>query len=344
MRNRFFKTCIPALCTAVTAAALLVGCAENGLPAWQSCPIGAQFAYGIRSEAEALISPIVEESVGAIFLDNRDDIFVEDQICVNNTSYVIPAALQQTILDTMAEYKFVTSFYVIDLETHASFAYNPQKDFECASTIKAPYALFLAKQIEADVLSLDDILTYEERHYAEGSGSTQFSEYGTLFTVKAMFYRLLYNSDNVAYYMLSEYGGVDGFNEMVADLGWSSAHTITNRDHWCDVTPQELALVWQEIYNYRDTCAEGQLLWSYLTSNLYNEFEVAMPEYSGSAHKSGWGYNGYHEAGIVFGRRNYICVVMTETGFKNDCLHRTIRNLDNVINDYDVWLKNQNSQ
>lgn len=320
---------------------LLSGCVQQRTegPVWQYYPIGAQFTYGIRSNTHQTLSPIVEESVGAIFLDNKHDVFVEDQISVNNTAYQIPQVLQDELLNTMAEYKFETSFYVIDLETRASFAYNPQKYFECASTIKAPYALYLAKQLEAGVIALDDILEYKEHHFAEGSGSTQFSEFGTLFTLKAMLYRLLYNSDNVAYYMLSEHAGYDGFNEMVTEMGW--VNTISRRDHWVDITPQDLANVWLEIYDYRDTCDEGRLLWTYLTTNLYNEFQVAMPEYSGSAHKSGWGYNGYHEAGIVFGRRTYLCIVMTETGDKNNCLHRTIRNLDNVINDYDIWLKNQ---
>ena len=332
------------LCAALALCAILFSFSGCGFertegPVWQYCPIGAQFTYGIRSDTLQTISPIVEETVGAIFLDNKHDIFTEDQISVNNTSYEIPQVLQDALLNTMAEYKFETSFYVIDLETRASFAYNPQKYFECASTIKAPYTLYLARQLEAGVISLDDILEYKEHHFAEGSGSTQFSEFGTLFTLKAMLYRLLYNSDNVAYYMLSEHAGYDGFNEMVSEMGW--VNTISKRDHWVDITPQDLANVWLEIYDYRDACDEGRLLWTYLTTNLYNEFQVAMPEYTGSAHKSGWGFNGYHEAGIVFGRRTYLCIVMTETGNKNNCLHRTIRNLDDVINDYDIWLKNQ---
>ena len=281
------------------------GCAAEVTdgPVWQYSPLGTQMAYGIRTESMKTMAPIVEETVGALFLDNKHDVFVEDQISVNNTSYEIPKVLQDALLDTMAEYKFETSFYVIDLETRASFAYNPQKYFECASTIKAPYALFLSKQLEAGIVSLDDVLEYKEHHKTDGSGSTQFSEFGTLFTLKALLYRLLYNSDNVAYYMLSEYTRLEGFNEMTAELGWTQ--TVSLRDHWCDITPQELANVWLEIYDYRDKCDEGRLLWTYLTTNLYNEFQVAMPEYTGSAHKSGWGYNGYHEAGVVFGRRNY---------------------------------------
>ncbi|MBQ8576429.1 MAG: serine hydrolase [Clostridia bacterium] len=330
---------VPVLCAAVTA--LLTGCTAEALPAWQGCPIGAQFEYGIRSAQLTVLSPVVEETTGGMFLDNREDVFTENEICVNNSSYEVPDTIKSTILDTMAEYNFETSFYVIDLETHTSFGYNPQNAYDSASTIKVAFALYLAKEIERGRLSLGDILTYEERHYATGSGSTQESVYGTQFTVKALFYRMIYNSDNVAYYMLAEYAGEDGFNEMVTSLGWE--HTISAKDHWCDVTPQELAIIWQEIYEYKDTCDEGRLLWTYLTTNLYNEFEVEMPEYE-SAHKSGWGYNGYHESGIVFGARSYICVVMTGTGNKNNCLHRTIRNLDNLMIDYDTWLKNQKTE
>ena len=122
--------------TAVLLCAVLfclVGCtAETDGPVWEGYPIGRQFTYGIRTETLSALSPIVEETVGAMFLDNRHDVVVEDQICVNNTSYEIPMVLQDALLETMAEYKFETSFYVIDLETHASFAYNPQIYFECA--------------------------------------------------------------------------------------------------------------------------------------------------------------------------------------------------------------------
>lgn len=339
MKNHVLKKRMTALLSAaVLSAGILTGCDTEAVPAWMGCPIGAQFTYGVRCAPMTALTPVVEEITGGIFLDNRDDVFEEDKICVNNSAYQVPENLQSKLLDTMAEYSFETSFYVIDLETHASIAYNPQHAFDSASTIKVAFALYLAKEIEAGRCSLSDILTYEERHYATGSGSTQESVFGTQFTVKALFYRMIYNSDNVAYYMLAEYAGEEGFNEMVTSMGWE--HTISKKDHWCDVTPQELAMIWQEIYDYKDTCAEGELLWTYLTTNLYNEFKEEMPEYE-SAHKSGWGYHGYHESGIVFGKRSYICVVMTGTGNKNNCLHRTIRNLDHVIIDYDTWLTAQ---
>ncbi len=329
----FVGFCLTAFC--------LAACSSDMLPPYADCPIGAQLTYGIRSEAMDVILPIVEETAGCAFIDNRGDVFEEGVIGVNNSSYVLPSSLENALWTTMDAYDFVTGFYVIDLETHMSFGLNVDKDFSAASTVKAGYALYLVKQLIAGNVALDDILEYKEQHYCTGSGSTQYSEYGTLFTLKALFYRMIFNSDNVAYYMLADYTGVDGFNEMLESLGIDSR--VTRLDHWCDFSPRDLAAIWLEIYKIKDTSAEGQLLWTYLTTNLYNEFDVAMPEYEGrgSAHKSGWNHYGYHESGIVFGPRAYICVVMTETGLKNDCLHRTIRNIDNVMKDYDRWLNQQ---
>ena len=331
----------PVLLAAIAAGMLSVGCGANGLPPWENYPVGQQQAYVVRSEMPVPSLPITEEKTGAIFLDNKHDTFEEGVISVNNSSYEIPQKLIDAVWDTMAEYRFETGFYVIDLETRMSFGLNVDHEYSAASTVKAPYALYVAKQLDAGAIALDDILEYREEHYCTGSGSTQYSEYGTLFTLKALFYRMLYNSDNVAYYMLSQYTGVDGFNEMLSSLGINSS--VTRLDHWCDMTPRDLATIWSEIWDFKDTCESGQLLWKYLTTNLYNEFDVAMPEFEPNecAHKSGWNHYGYHESGIVSAKRQYICVVMTATGNRNDCLHRTIRNLDNIMNDYDTWLKNQ---
>lgn len=320
---------------------LLSGCGETGALPWDYYPLGTQFLYGSRSPMMAAIHPLVEETAGSQFVDNTNDTFEEGVVTVNNSSYEIPQSLLDALWDTMNEYKFITGFYVIDMDSRMSFGLNVDMKFSAASTVKSGYALYLTKQLIAGTVTLGDILEYKEHHYCTGSGSTQYSEYGTLFTLKALFYRMLYNSDNVAYYMLSEHTGLEGFNEMMNAMEIDAKVSWLN--HWCDFSPRDLAKIWLEIYDMKDDTPEGKLLWTYLTTNLYNEFDVAMPEYegNGSAHKSGWNHQGYHESGIVYGAREYLCVVMTNTGNKNDCLHRTIRNIDNIMKDYDIWLTNQ---
>ncbi|MBO4228804.1 MAG: serine hydrolase [Clostridia bacterium] len=330
------------ICTG-TAALLcllfLVSCGEPALP-YEAFPVGSRFERGERSAWSPVLSPVVEETTGYLYIDNLDDTFVDGEVTVNHSDYEIPPQLLARLLDTMAEYSFKTSFYVIDLETRMSFGLDVDHAFSAASTVKAPFSVFLTREQEKGTVTLGDLLEYQERFKVDGSGDTKNSIPGTLFTLKALFYRMLYNSDNVAYLMLVDHTGEEGFNEYLAEI--ECPDHVTRLNHWINITPRNLARVWCDIWNMKDRSEYGKLLWEYLTTNQYNDLEVALPEYAPNcAHKSGWNTRGYHESGVVFGVRTYICVVMTETGYRNDCIYQTIRNLDNIMKDYDIWLKNR---
>jgi len=269
---------------------------------------------------------------------NKDDTFEPDVVTVNNSDFRVSEARLAEMQEIFDDYRFKTSFYIIDLESGASIGYNADKVHSAASTVKAGFAMYCFKQIAAGNAKYNDTMKYEEKHFIKGSGSTQDSVFGTVFTIKALLYRQLYNSDNVAHLMLVDFFGYDGYNQMMNDLGVE--HTIGRASKYGDFTPQELGLIWQEIYNFKDTCEEGKLFWEYLTSNLYNEIDVALDEkYPETAHKSGWNSKGYHEAGIVMAERPYVVVVMTETGNRNNCLHRTIEFCDNLMMDFTDFTK-----
>lgn len=279
--------------------------------------------------------PVIELPPEPIF--NKDDTFEPDVVTVNNSDFVVSDERLAEMEEIFKKYRFDTSFYIIDLESQASIGLNADKVHSAASTVKAGFALYCFKQIAAGNARYNDTMKYEERHFLKGSGSTQNSVYGTVFTIKALLYRQLYNSDNVAHLMLVDFFGYDGYNEMVQSLGVEN--TIGRSSKFGDYTPQELGLIWQEIYNFKDTCDEGALLWEYLTTNLYNELRTELEdEYEVLAHKSGWNSRGYHEAGIVMSERPYVVVVMTETGNRNSCLHQTIRLCDNIMKDFDAYM------
>ncbi len=270
---------------------------------------------------------------------NKNDVFEPDVVTVNNSDFFVSDDRLAEMYDIFDDYKFDTSFYIIDLESGASIGLNADKVHSAASTVKAGFALYCYKQIAAGNASYKDVMRYEERHFLKGSGDTQNSVYGTAFTIKVLLHRQLYNSDNVAHLMLCDFFGIDGYNEMVTELGVKNL--LTKKSKFGDFTPQELGLIWQEIYNFKDTCEEGAQLWEELTTNLYNELELELGEdYDVLAHKSGWNSKGYHEAGIVMAERPYVVVVMTETGNKNNCLHKTIRFCDNVMKDFTEYMKN----
>lgn len=268
------------------------------------------------------------------FVFHRNDTFDGEGIIVNNSDYTIPEKISSEMFDHINSGRQNAGFYVIDINTEMSFGYNADYEFFSASTIKAGYALFCFKEISKGNATFTDVVKYEKKHYISGSGSTQRSVYGTLFTVKVLLYRMLYESDNIAYYMLIDKFGLDGYNNMVTNLGCTN--TLSASSKWGNLSPHELGLIWEEIYYFRDTCEEGALLWKYLTENLFNEIKTSLPEYDIVAHKSGWSDNACHDAGVVMSDTPYIVIVMSENYSYHSYIHKIIKYIDKIMKDYNA--------
>lgn len=322
---------------AVTAL-ILVSCADNKYTdgyGVDSIHVNVPLVNVVRQETTAA------EETTTLDLNHAEDEFIEELITVNHSEYAVSDYQYEQLLSILENYKFDVGFYAIDLVTQMSIGYNADQKFTTASTVKAGYALYCFKEIMAGNAELSDCMTYRQKHFISGSGSTQNSVYGTIFTIKVLLYRLLYNSDNVAYYMLLDFFGYDAYNEMMKELGCE--HELSSKNKWGEYSAHELGLIWKEIYKFKDTCEEGEMLWEYLTGNLYNEIKEELPQYETVAHKSGWGTDGYHEAGIIYHDKPYIVVVMTGTGYKNSCLYELIAYIDGLMIDYNKWSENTNN-
>lgn len=327
--------------TAVLVCGALVSCEEynigNTLPVACDVPQNGTRDYRMQE-----LDNINEWEAGSIIFQNKDDRFDPGIIQVCNSRYTVSESLAESIIECAESYGFLSGFYLIDTKTKMSCGYNADEPFFSASTVKAGYALYCFKEIQKGNGSLDETMKYSGKYKIGGSGSTQYSEFGTVFTIDTLLYRVIYNSDNVAYYMLLDRFGIDGYNEMVKSLGVN--HFITEESRWGDLSPHELGLIWQEIYRFRDTCEEGQRLWELLTTNEYNEIKIELTEYSTIAHKSGWGRPGYHDAGVVCCENDYIIVVMTDTQKKNNCFYKLVRYADTIMQDYAAWCDSQEEQ
>lgn len=280
---------------------------------------------------------ILQSDAGTAIFDNRYDAFAPGYVIVNNSDYTVKEETVDRIFSDLEAYRYMSGFYAIDLETRMSVGYNADEKFFTASTVKAGYALYCFKSIASGNGSYTDTVKFQRKHTCEGSGSIQRSEFGTAYTIKNLLYHMIYESDNCAYYMLIDYFGLDGYNEMVKGLGVD--HVLTPESKWGYLSPHELGLIWNEIYNFRDECEEGALLWRYLTTNQFNELAVELTEYSVIAHKSGWGYPGYHDSGVVCAEHDYVIVVMTDTSKKNYCFYELTRRVDDIMRDYWNWLE-----
>lgn len=278
---------------------------------------------------------------------HADDRFVTDKITSNHTEYFVTEASQNRYFNGVLgrdNNKFNLGFYVLDLETGASFGYNSRGRFPPACTIKAGYALFVCRQIAKGEGSFEETMVYEGKHYVKGTSTIRKLGLGAELTVYQLIEHMLYESDNIAYYMLIDRFGYDGYNELMEQLGVINRIGVGNR--WSPLSPLDLGLIWQEIYNFRDECPEGRFLWEQLTTNNLNDIRIALEDYGNVyydviAHKSGWSENAYGDAGLVVSDHPYIIVVMTDSDVKPYAFFSTVVWLDKLMKNYHEWYDEQ---
>lgn len=282
--------------------------------------IGVFTVYGIIEELNQEISCNVEVLSKRLFSFDiiRDDTFIANKIIVNNSDYVVPDDIADKIYNIIDENNIVTGFYAISLKDYTTIGYNAYLSFHTASTVKAPYALYLMKEINKGEKSLDDRFAYQEKHWEKSSGQIKLFPYGTEFTINDILYYMIHISDNTAYYMIKDYCKYPGYNEMLEELGCQQ--WMSDWVNWGMFTPHDLAVIWNEIYNFSFECEEGDILLNLLIDAKYNFIKEALNDYTKVAHKSGFNDNGYHDAAIIYGDSSkkestddYIVVIMTQT-------------------------------
>ena len=329
---RFLSACVAVSTCALSSCSsdTYIG---NHIPA-SSVPY---IAAGARDYRDQPTDGISEIDAGRYIIDNREDKFSSGILEVCNSSFSVDGQLAEEIGRCISGYPFRSGFYLIDLETGMSCGYNADDQFSTASTVKAGFGLYCFKSMAAGRGSMSDTVVYKRKHHVSGSGVIQRKPFGTVYTVEQLMTLMLDNSDNIAYYMLLDYFGMSGYNEMIHSLGVECSLYETNK--WGTLSPHELGLIWQEIYRFKDTCDEGAELWRLLTTNRFNEIKAVLGKDRGTiAHKSGWGGLGCHDAGVVCGEHAYVIAVMTDTEIKKECLHSLIKYGDRIMGEYRAWL------
>lgn len=205
-----------------------------------------------------------------------------------------------------------TGFIAVDIETGMTISRDADKKFAPASVVKAVYSLFCFRQIDAGEASLDETLTYTKSDVVYGDGVIGKMGVGAKLSLRDVLYHTLNTSDNEGYYMLLRRFGRTGVDEMTSALGCKTCKFKNSR--WPQISCRDLAVIWAEIYRYRDETDGGRLLYEMLTNvEKMHFFRDALD--CVTANKSGWNAESYNEGGIVYGDRTYILVVLTEGSY-----------------------------
>lgn len=225
-------------------------------------------------------------------------------------------------------------FVAIRLTDGASIAYNVDKKFDCASTIKGPVALYAYKQAQAGEYSLSTKLTYSRSDYYGGSGIIKSSAYGTKYSLKQVVDYSIRYSDNAAYIMLRNFISNSGFASMLEDLGCPNSSEMEN--NWPEVTALDAALWWNEIYEFCSNGGSGKELFKVFTEATNDSINKALGGQYTVAHKSGSKSRYFHDGGIVMADEPYLLVIYSYNPYVGSdnysYIAPVIREIDKLIN------------
>ncbi len=268
--------------------------------------------------------------------------YVNNTISIVDSDFQLSEELSQKIYDTIQGYGAANSFYIVSLDDGMTIGYNVDKGYETASSIKAPYALYVYEEIAKGNIDPDMKITYEPYFFNKGTGVVKKAAYGTDFTVRDLVYYSIHESDNVAHIMLHKTFGVKGYNQMLSNLGTKQLY-LTAANPWGFTSPRSAALIWQEIYNFSIQEEEGITFLNILSNGKYNYYKEIMPDIP-SASKAGFANKDVVETGIVFDEHPYIAIAVANKGGKVGAytqVLKLINHMNDIMIEYDSYLDNQ---
>ena len=119
--------------------------------------------------ADTVFTAVFTPSLINVVRNIHDDIFGYG-ITVNGTDFRMSQSLSNRLNNAIASGGRTVGFYVVDLTNKVTLGYNANRKFQTASTVKAGMALCAYQRAEAGWFSLNDVWTYQARHYCDKSG------------------------------------------------------------------------------------------------------------------------------------------------------------------------------
>ena len=129
------------------------------------------------------------------------------------------AKLRAEIVKTSKEVKGQMGFYMKHIESDKSIAIEADKIFPLGSVFKLAVMLETFRQADAGMLSLDERIELETRHYCIGEGLLQYLQPGLKPTIRDLIALMVIATDNTASEMLWKRIGIQRVNMLIRELG-----------------------------------------------------------------------------------------------------------------------------
>lgn len=208
--------------------------------------------------------------------------------------------------------------FIYDLARGWVIAHNAEELFPSASLVKVPIMAAIYEAQAKGRISLDEELPIQRRLKAGGAGQLKYVRSGRRFTVRQLLIKMITESDNTATNILTDYFGLDFYNEQFIKLGLTRTNfsryvmDLKKRSQGIEnyTTPKDMAKILELIYRKKLAGAEemleilkGQKINDRLASAIPSDWEIG--------HKTGLMWKTCHDVGIVFapGGDYVICVL-----------------------------------
>ena len=129
------------------------------------------------------------------------------------------AKLRADIVKVSKEVKGQIGFYVKHIESEKSIAIDADKIYPLGGVFKLAVMLETFRQADAGMLSLDERLELENRHYCIGEGLLQYLQPGLKPTIRDLVALMVIATDNTASEMLWKRIGIQRVNMLIREMG-----------------------------------------------------------------------------------------------------------------------------
>jgi beta-lactamase class A len=230
--------------------------------------------------------------------------------------------LDSFLAGVRGRFRGVISYYIEDLQTGRTIAWNESQPLPAASVIKLPIAVSVFEQELAGKILLDAEIELKATDKADGSGVLKRTRSGTRLTVTNLLELMLQRSDNTATNILTDMLGLEEINGSCHRQGLTATcmpryimdleardNKIENYTSAIDMGRLLRSLYAQQIL---DPPTSAQLLEILKGQHVRDRLPRYLPPDVVIAHKTGLMKDACHDVGILYGRNHdYVIAVLT---------------------------------
>ncbi len=232
---------------------------------------------------------------------------------LNAQSFKLSDSSKQKLYNALTSLGGDCSYMLYDVDSGSAVCYNATQYYMPASSVKAPFMLYCLKRMDSGHGSLETMVEYKASQRTGGTGIVQNSAYGTKYSVRRLFELIAQYSDNVAYYMLQDQFGIDGYNNFIRKLG-CRASLVKGQDRWGVVNACDAVREWDAIWDYLQHGKQAKFARKIYSTTIAANFRAQLGSKYKVYEKSGWtdGAGGYHhETALIRADHPYVLICLS---------------------------------